>query len=522
MKMTTKLIITFLIIITLFTRFYQLETVPNHLGNDEISIAYDAYSIIRTGRDEHGNYLPLSFQSHNTYKAPLYGYLTAPLTLILPNTATTVRLPSALAGSLTVLVLGLLVLEMTGNLSLSLISSGFLATNPWHIYASRTALESNLSLLFLTLGIYLFLLGVKRSQNQFFLLTSVFNLALSMYAYHTEWVITPLIFAFLVLSFRPKRTLLLAAIFLLLASPLFFDYYSRLGTSARANTELLWQETFLKRELEKLPPLEKLRAITKTATENYLDHLSPKILFFDGLTLLSRDHAYQPGLFLSLSLPFFFLGWFKLKPFRRYQYFVLFFALLSPLMPSITQGGINQNRYLPAVVAFTLLIAAGFYFVYQKSKPFLKIVLLSALSLSFFYFWIIYLYHFPIYSAEGFQYGYQQMAEYIRPIRGQYDHIVVEPRFSDFNRYVGVPHLYLSYYLAENPSDLLTRRNDDQGTHFGKYRITEVNWNLEEPKPKSLYLLPMGNLPPDNLLELLVEISLPDGKPAFKIYKSKN
>src|SRR3989338_8871915 len=113
MKPIIVSLIVIIAVITIFTRFYGLESVPSHLGNDEISIAYDAYSVARTFRDEHNNYLSLSFQSHNTYKAPLYGYLTAPLTLILPNNATTVRLPSALAGSLTVLFLGLLVLELT-------------------------------------------------------------------------------------------------------------------------------------------------------------------------------------------------------------------------------------------------------------------------------------------------------------------------------------------------------------------------------------------------------------------------
>lgn len=82
-----------IIILGLILRLAGLNLTPPHLSNDEISIAYDAYSISRNFRGEHGTYLPLSFQSHGTYKAPLYTYILAPIQYILGNKQWVARLP---------------------------------------------------------------------------------------------------------------------------------------------------------------------------------------------------------------------------------------------------------------------------------------------------------------------------------------------------------------------------------------------------------------------------------------------
>ncbi len=58
-------------------RFYKLTEIPPSLEWDEAATAYDANSILRTGRDQYGNFLPLSFRSIDDYKPPLYTYLTS-------------------------------------------------------------------------------------------------------------------------------------------------------------------------------------------------------------------------------------------------------------------------------------------------------------------------------------------------------------------------------------------------------------------------------------------------------------
>jgi hypothetical protein len=51
-------------------RFIDLERVPPGLNVDEALNAYEAYSILRTGRDEWGRVFPVTFRAFNDYRRP--------------------------------------------------------------------------------------------------------------------------------------------------------------------------------------------------------------------------------------------------------------------------------------------------------------------------------------------------------------------------------------------------------------------------------------------------------------------
>src|SRR3989339_861161 len=104
-------------ILAAFLRFYKLGQVPSSLDWDEVSLAYNAKSLLQTGRDEFGHSWPLSIQSFNDYKPPVYTYLLIPVLKVFGKTEFAIRFPSALAGTLTVLVVYFLVKELfnSGN-----------------------------------------------------------------------------------------------------------------------------------------------------------------------------------------------------------------------------------------------------------------------------------------------------------------------------------------------------------------------------------------------------------------------
>lgn len=531
MKFNLKLIIILIGLLTLATRLPQLEAVPPHLSNDEISIAYDAYSVSQTLKDEHNHFLPLSFQSHGTYKAPLTIYLSIPTTLLFGNQETSVRLPSALLGSLTVLLLGLLTYELSQkNLPLALLASFFLAASPWHIYTSRMALESNLALFFVIGGLWLFFQNLHR-PNRFLPLASAFFFALSVYSYHTEWLLTPLILALLFFLhcqqiLKNRFFLLAAGLFLILISPLFLDFLSNLGTTARANTEIIFKERNLHYLLQEanLNPLQKGQVILQAILGSYLSYLDPGYLFFDGLRLFPEKEPFQSGLFLAGLLPFFFLGFLKLKKIYPSNWkFILIWALASPLVPAFTQGGPNLVRNLATVAPYTLIAAAGLFSAWEYLKT-RRLPLYSTalvLLISFVNFYLLYFYHFPIQSGEGFQYGYKQIAEYLNSHTGQYQKIVVDPHFGPNSLYDGVPHLYLSYFTNLDPRQMLQRQNLPTGLYFDKYEIRQINWEEEVLSQGSLYIVPFANQPPPSIapnLHHLLEIRLPDFQPAFDLY----
>src|SRR3989344_4582888 len=105
----------FILIIIIFLatvlRFYQLGQNPPSLDWDETAHGYNAYSILKTGRDEYGYKLPLSFRSFDDYKPPIYTYLVVPSVAIFGLNDFAVRFPSAVLGVLAVIFSYLMVFE---------------------------------------------------------------------------------------------------------------------------------------------------------------------------------------------------------------------------------------------------------------------------------------------------------------------------------------------------------------------------------------------------------------------------
>ena len=60
-------------------RIYKFPQVPVGLQQDEISEAYEAYSLLHTGRDRWGNRLPAYFLSWGSGQNVLQSYLTVPV-----------------------------------------------------------------------------------------------------------------------------------------------------------------------------------------------------------------------------------------------------------------------------------------------------------------------------------------------------------------------------------------------------------------------------------------------------------
>src|SRR3990167_11149876 len=84
-------------------RFANLTGVPPALNSDEVAIGYNAYSILKTGKDEYGIRYPLTFRSFDDYKMPVDVYMIAGSMQLFGPMDFSVRFPSALFGTLTVL-----------------------------------------------------------------------------------------------------------------------------------------------------------------------------------------------------------------------------------------------------------------------------------------------------------------------------------------------------------------------------------------------------------------------------------
>jgi len=73
-----NLIIISIITVAILLRFINLASIPVGFNDDEAAFGYNAYSILKTGMDEWGRFLPFpAFESFGDWKLVVYLYLTA-------------------------------------------------------------------------------------------------------------------------------------------------------------------------------------------------------------------------------------------------------------------------------------------------------------------------------------------------------------------------------------------------------------------------------------------------------------
>lgn len=111
-----------LIGVAVFLRFWQLGQIPEGFVADEAAYGYNAYSILKTGKDEYGEPFPLVLKSFGDYKAGVYSYLTIPFIYFHGLNEWSVRAPSAVFGVLFVLLTYLLAYRLSKNRTIALLS----------------------------------------------------------------------------------------------------------------------------------------------------------------------------------------------------------------------------------------------------------------------------------------------------------------------------------------------------------------------------------------------------------------
>ena len=120
-KKYSNILLGLIILVAFFLRFYKVTSIPPSLNWDETSIAYNAYSILKTGKDEWGQVMPLHFKSFGEYKLPAQIYASIPGIAIFGLNELGVRITPVVYGTLTVLFLYFLVEELFKKKTISFI-----------------------------------------------------------------------------------------------------------------------------------------------------------------------------------------------------------------------------------------------------------------------------------------------------------------------------------------------------------------------------------------------------------------
>jgi len=536
-----KIILSFIFLLALVLRFYHLGTNPPSPYWEEAALGYDAYSILKTGKDFHGNKFPLiAFESFGDYKPSLYFYATVPAIAVFGLNTFAVRFPSAFFGSLTVLLVYFLVKQFfskpaspTGGLnSLALISSFLLAISPWHLQLSRVGFEANLGLFLVVLGAWLFLKGLHKS---IWLIPAVASWALSLYTYHANRIFIPLlglafgVFFFKKLLQKKQKSLAALVIFIFLCLPL----------AVRLNDPTIKQRFLETSVFSTIDPVIKSNQLivadgnTRLSRlihhrfwhykdifiDHYLDQFTFDFLFLSGDTNPRHSTQLIGSLYL-IQLPLLIYAF--LSAFRKKDKKILpliIWLLLAPIPAGLTKATPHALRSLPMLIPLTILSAYGLTELIKLKKKYilLALVVFVFIILAFEFNRYLSIYHknYPQEYSSHWQYGYKEMANYVNQHQEKYDNIFI-------TRKLGRPSIYYWFYTKTDPQkvqEINNKVNKDQGEYlqFNNIFFGDLFPCAASNAPNLIVISADQELPEKGTL--LKEIKDLNQQPVFKIYE---
>ena len=370
-KKTKTSILLLVAILTLgfLLRFYKLSTLPPGLTWDEAGLGYNAYSILKTARDEHGTFLPLTFKSFGDYKPGLYVYLAVPFIALTGLTEVAVRLPSVIAGTLAIFGVYLLVNQLFDKKK-ALLAALVLSLSPWHIHFSRGAWEVNIFTTVLLFAIYFFIRSLKNSR---YFIPWVLLAASTIFIYQGAKMLTPLIFLGLLVIYFPQvkksfsswlipKSHKVVAIF----SSLLLSFFFILNLTGPAGNRLARLSIFgYKPQLsgDKLFHNQPLLT-SQLIASRYLYHFSPEVLFYQGSTITERGNLPKQGMLYITEAFFLLLGFAALAKLKNKQSrnLVLSLLFLSPIPASMTLAEFSTFRALFIVIPLSIISALGLHY----------------------------------------------------------------------------------------------------------------------------------------------------------------
>ncbi len=432
-----------------------MGNIPFGSPDDETFYIYNAYSIWHTGKSIEGNTLPLSFNAHSS-ESPVPVYLTSPFVGMMGINLFTGRLPSALLGFGSVIVLFLLTDYLFKNKWVSIISALLFAVSPWALQLQRGLWDVNFASFFYLLAIYIFIVNSKNNKY----LWSLIPFLLGFYSYHATKVYFIFLIPILLFLFRKdllvrKKQLFIfiSVAFLTVISFLLvvkFENVTRqtdvsLFGHLQSTSTVNWERDkntapWIIRSVLSNKPLYYLRVIR----EHYLEVFSTNFLFLYGEVgnASQIQNIYNRGELYIIELPLLLIGIYQLLLSRNKfnRNFLLALLLISPMPSAFTTDAnfvIRDFMLLPVLI---IIISIGIYWLIKKiwgmSKGY-KIILLSIFIIFYSFLICEYLYQYycrwSVYGAETWGASNRDIVKVINDNKKLYANIyIVDSSNRDF------------------------------------------------------------------------------------------
>lgn len=397
-KNSTLLLIT-IFILAFFLRIFKLNDFPLGFHVDEAKVAWEAFSILKTGRDDHGNLLALYYNSFGDYRPTGIFYSAIPFILLFGKNIFAVRFSAAFIGALTVFPIYFITLQITKSKKTALITSVILTIIPWHLVTSRATSEVVISCFLILVSLAIL---SKKPIFSFILLSS------SFFFYHSARVMGPL-FMIVWIGYLFQSKIKLPAKKIVIGFLL----------SSFLSAILLFSPTGLARYDQVKLTSPSLRGILV----NYSSYFDPNFLIGD----IAKPFRYATANVGIVSIPifiYFLIGIFFIIK-KNKDKILLLFIVLGPIPAALTlEDSPNLHRAFFMLPFLVIISAVGLNWLWENHRIFSNI-LIFCLIWSFISFTISY-----FNTTNNFAYEYRnpqtkEVALYLSKVHNNYTKIYV-------------------------------------------------------------------------------------------------
>lgn len=426
-KYKAELTLVFILVLATFLRMWKLGTTPTGFYVDEAAIGYNAFSLLKTGRDEFGMPLPILLRSFTVFGAPVYTYFLVPIYAVMGMSVFSTRLLAAVSGVLGVFGIYLLVKKIE-NKSIALLMALLLSVSPWHLTYSRTVYEVNLGLTFLLISLWCFYLARKR-KKEWLIGAGVFA-AVSILAYTANRVTVPLIYMTIfywqrkwllkpdnrgvIIKAGVLTLVLLLPMISIMKTPGFFSRLDALSILATSRNPWGYNPEF--QDLSDTVLNHRGLLLLREWMSLYSVFFSPRYLFFLGDPGGRSSFVDIAPLFIW-QFPFWLMGMYDYIRNKRLKTelgrLMLAVLVISPLPASVTGDPFASIRALPMVIPHLYFIALGLKLVFSKRKRAGMVVVSGLLLVSLLRVYLSFFVINDYFRYKHWNYGARELVEKI-------------------------------------------------------------------------------------------------------------
>jgi len=417
-------LLAFIVLLGLFIYLYKLGEIPPGLYLDEAGTGYNAYSILKTGKDEYGKYFPMAMRLFGSYSPPFYIYFSVPVMAIFGLSVFSTRFISAISGAVAITIVFFIIkeLKITKSRYAPLVATLFFAITPWAVFYSRMGYEQNLAFLFFSLSV---LITQKSLNNPKLLAIAIPTMSLATYTDYSQRLLAPLLFAGIIIIYKDKllvkKNIRPIIYGIIIAAIIQIPNLKMLFTSSFfTKTDHLYTDVVYSQAQKITHFLPSVIAVPLAFLREFLSkfttYYSPRSLFFLPDSDLQRSIP-ELSVFYSWMLIPYTIGFYYLwrKRTSLSTRFIILLLIITPLPGALTREPFHIQRTLPLLLPLTLIISIGIdRFIKNKSIATWLPISIFLLTVSLITLWRSYFVLLPQERADIWGFGYPKLAEYIK------------------------------------------------------------------------------------------------------------